>query len=124
MIETKVFEVRDSMTYIPVIAVAVTRIGEMNPVIRHMLGRLGFINDLHISVGRLEDMQLKRDPAEHGPCRTMQTAHLEIRNRWHELKSGDVIDVQYILHETDKPKQSEWKERYPWNITGPDRPSE
>ncbi len=37
----------------------------------------------------------------------MQVAHLYVDEHFDDLKDGDVIDVEYILNETDKPKISE-----------------
>ena len=39
--------------------------------------------------------------------RTRQRAHHYIEEHWDELKSGDVVDVEYILGETSQPKRSE-----------------
>jgi hypothetical protein len=36
--------------------------------------------------------------------RTKRTAHFHIERHWAELKDGDVVDVQFILNETDAPK--------------------
>ena len=37
----------------------------------------------------------------------MPVAHNYIIEHWHELKDGDVVDVQFILGETKAPKVSE-----------------
>jgi len=37
----------------------------------------------------------------------MTVAHAYIEKNFHNLNSGDVIDVEFILGETDKPKTSE-----------------
>ena len=42
----------------------------------------------------------------------MQTAHLYIEKNFDALKDGDVVDVQFILGESDKPKTSERNEAY------------
>jgi hypothetical protein len=42
-----------------------------------------------------------RDP------RTKPYAHVYIEAHWHDLKDGDVIDVEFILGETTSPKVSE-----------------
>lgn len=50
------------------------------------------------------------DPFKHPGApsrRTLFEAHRYIRKHWNELESGDVVDVQFILGETDKPKTSE-----------------
>jgi len=39
--------------------------------------------------------------------RTYRVAHDYIRHNWHTLEDGDVIDVEYILGETEVPKLSE-----------------
>ena len=41
--------------------------------------------------------------------RTMKVAHEYIIEHWHELESGAVVDVQFILDETKEPKKSERK---------------
>ena len=48
------------------------------------------------------------DPFKHpGSPRTMPTAHRYIIDNWNVLRSGDVVDVEYILGETKTPKTSE-----------------
>ena len=42
----------------------------------------------------------------HWQDRTMQTAHLHIRHNWATLRSGDVVDVEFILGERVTPKPS------------------
>ena len=37
----------------------------------------------------------------------MQAAHQFIESNWSKLKDGDVIDVEFIVGETDRPKISE-----------------
>jgi hypothetical protein len=44
--------------------------------------------------------------------RTMQTAHNYIAKNFDDLSNGDVVDVEYILEETDEPKISERNEVY------------
>lgn len=39
--------------------------------------------------------------------RTMRTAHAYIIAKWDELKSGDVVDVEFILNEVTEPAVSE-----------------
>ena len=39
--------------------------------------------------------------------RTHRTAHIYITTHWHELFDGDVIDVEFILGETETKKTSE-----------------
>jgi hypothetical protein len=42
----------------------------------------------------------------HDP-RTKPHAHAYIEQHWHELRDGDVVDVEFILGETASPKASE-----------------
>jgi hypothetical protein len=42
-----------------------------------------------------------------GGSRTKQVAHNYITEHWHELADGDVVDVEFILGESGKPKISE-----------------
>lgn len=39
--------------------------------------------------------------------RTMREAHAYIEREWKMLRDGDIIDVEFILGETDMPKESE-----------------
>ena len=39
--------------------------------------------------------------------RTRPHAHAYIEQHWHELRDGDVIDIEFILGETAEPKLSE-----------------
>jgi hypothetical protein len=45
--------------------------------------------------------------------RTMHTARRWLEEHFDEVQTGDVVDVQFILEETDKPKVSERLEPYP-----------
>lgn len=106
MIITKLFEIRDSATFIPVLAAAlISDVGEE----AYLLGRAGY----HVYGGtgavmitRLENCLAANDPHEWGN-RTMQTAHQYIEDHFNELCTGAVIDVQFILGETKKSKDSE-----------------
>ena len=96
-------EVRDRATFIPVM---VTILQGDNLEASYLLMRAGFNERTvflsHIS-GRTRGYS---DPYDWGD-RTMQTAHLYIIDQIDNLKDGDVVDVQYILRETKKPKISE-----------------
>ena len=39
--------------------------------------------------------------------RTYHVAHLYVQQHWDEITSGDVVDVEFVLGETDAPKESE-----------------
>lgn len=118
----KAFEVRDSMTFIPVIAIKMSPESEYNgrdlfdelESERYLLRRSGFnIPFSHVILCRMDALGQKYaasyDPYGWGGLgnRTLHHAHLYINDNFDELKSGDVIDVEYILNETNKPKKSE-----------------
>lgn len=109
---TKVFEVRDRMTFLPVLAVKVgSEQPENSRAEVYLIDRAGFGRPLVILI-RLEGSR----KAEYDPFawsdRTMHTAHLYIEDRFDELVSGDVVDVEYILQEKPTPKISERLEDY------------
>ena len=96
---TKLFEIRDSMTFIPVLAVAISDADGF------LARRAGFgsrcIQLVHFAGGKTS-----YDPYD-WDNRTMQRAHLYIQQFWDDLKDHDVVDVEFILGETKEPKQSE-----------------
>ena len=57
---------------------------------------------------RLADQKATVDPYDWGPHdRTHKVAHDYIYKHFDELEDGSVVDVQFILGETEKPKISE-----------------
>lgn len=115
--ETKLFELRDRGTFIPIIA---TLMCSDDPAEVYLLRRTGYSGEcpkksllpfLHplILLDRLTGGCSDCDPhSEHGGGkRTFPTAHQYIQDHWSELVSGQVIDVEFILGETDHPKVSE-----------------
>ena len=111
MSETKLFEIRDSATFIPVAAVRLRNIGPEAPSTETwLLARGGWgMGDGPIHLFRLDERgQGFSDPCEWGPgARTMPVAHVYIRDHWPELVSGQVIDVEFILGLQPEPKTSE-----------------
>ena len=107
----KALEIRDSATFIAALAV------EMNPSNdqqRYLLRRCGYPCDgrPNIILTRLDGNatghgdQPTNDPyARSG--RTWPVAHNWIIDHWCELSDGDVVDVEFALRETDRPKLSE-----------------
>ncbi len=111
MLETKLFEVRDKNTFIPVVAIFWSRSEqELNNEESYLLGRAGYgkFNDC-ILLTYLSSGAANYDPYQWGN-RTMQTAHSYIEDNWEELQSGEVVDVEFILKETKEPKISEMVE--------------
>jgi hypothetical protein len=106
--EIKCLELRDSMTFIPVICI---RPVPENDAQRYLLRRDGYRGDGSEQCIIMIDAQCRgvsydlydwpRD------TRTRPHAHAYIEEHWHELRDGDVIDVEFILGETVEPKRSE-----------------
>lgn len=133
--ETKMFEIRDRMTFIAVVAVLMR---PTLPVLGHkgsesipdsvkhdierfraesyLLRRCGYAIDdgapRLVALGRADadgHGQFCYDPYSwRGQARTIPQAHVYITEHWDELRSGDVIDVEFILGETTEPKISEY----------------
>ncbi len=116
--EVKLFEVRDTGTTMPVIAI------KPDPVSRvetWLYGRSGYglqPSDMleYVLLAPLAGGSglLVCDPYAHPGAptrRTLWAAHTYIINEWAKLASGQVIDVQYILGETKAPKKSESLDR-------------
>lgn len=109
MITAKVFEVRDSATFLPVVAVLMTPGPHSTGPEDYLLMRCGY-NPSAITVVLFRangDGSKSWSDAYAWGDRTMQTAHIYIEEHWNELKDGQVIDVEYILNERSKPKLSE-----------------
>lgn len=116
MIETKLFQVRDDGTHIPVMATRMwTNMKQtcLTSQERSILRRAGFgpliplvqLNALqHESEVATWDFQYW-DTKQRG--RTMRVAHEYIEAHWSELESGQVICVEFILGERVTPKEFE-----------------
>ena len=105
MLKTKMFEVRDRGTYIPVVAVKLVTddISE-----EYMLRRAGYSNYYPaIIVARIDDVEAHNDAYNWADTRTLREAHGYIAKNFDRLKSGDVVDIEFILGETTVCKKSE-----------------
>lgn len=112
--EIKCLEIRDSMTFIPVICIRPVADNEAQ---RYLLRRDGYRADDTETCIILIDAQcggVSYDPYEWGGRRgrTIPEAHRWIEQNWHDLKDGDVVDVQFIVGETAAPKLSESQEAF------------
>ena len=115
--EVKLFEIRDRGTFIPVMAVRliVNEMGDAGEVEFFLLRRAGYSKDQilisqaepYIILCKLDGIEAQYDPFAWPNRRTMGTVHRHIIDLWQELKSGDVIDVEFLLGETQTPKKSE-----------------
>lgn len=108
--DAKTIEIRDAATFIPALAV---RLDPYNERDRYLLARAGFGTDPktqgeYIILVYLTNARCEHDPMGWGNLsRTMQIAHRHIIKQFDNLEHGEVVDVQYILGETNKPKVSE-----------------
>ncbi len=103
---TKLIEIRDSMTKI--VALAIKTFGE-TPEEERFFRADGFGKDT-VMLMRMERQEAHYDPFAWSNRRTMTTAHRYIQQHFDELPAYGVVDVEYILGETDKPKASEiWR---------------
>ena len=97
--ETKLFEIRDRGTFIPVLAVSISDEDGF------LAKRAGFgsrcIQVVHFAHGKTSYDPYGWDN------RTMKNAHAFIEKNWDDLKNEEVIDVEFILGETKEPKKSE-----------------
>ncbi len=111
MFRTIALEIRDEGTFIPVIA---TKAHSNDEAEQWLLRRAGFGEDAwQVFVTRLIDADTQHDAFNWGCSRTMKQAHLYIQKHFDELEPGDVIDVSYILGETNEKKVSErWNSKY------------
>lgn len=110
--EIKLFEVRDRMTFIPVICV---RCNPANEAEKFLIADsdYGMREERQaewILMGRLRDRILRLSPSDqdgYPKVRAMWMAHHHILKHWDELQTGDVIDIEFILNETSAPKISQ-----------------
>ena len=108
--DVKLFEVRDSATFIPIMCVRLT---STNDDETYLLSRTGYgttprAQERYVLLLRLAGGrgQFTYDPND-GGARTMSTAHKYIIANWDSLVSGQVICVEHILGERPAPKRSE-----------------
>lgn len=105
----KLLEIRDIATTISALAIKPT---DLNAKEKFILGRVGYKSpENYVFFGELGG-ELTTDPYKHdgGSTRTMRVAHQHIRDNWDEIESGAVIDVEYILGESESPKESEYND--------------
>lgn len=109
--ETKTFELRDSATFIPVLA---TRLNPACEADRFLFGRAGYsphavVQSSYILLCRFDGGvgQCSCDPYDWSGSRTMTIAHQYMTQNWNKLTSGQVLDVEFIIGITSAPKESE-----------------
>lgn len=107
----KTFEIRDRATFIPAIGIQLQPACEKD---RWLLSKSGFGKDIssqekYIILIRLYDAEAQYTPSDWSNTRTMSYAHKYIIENWDSLDTGAVIDVEFILGETESPKISEYE---------------
>lgn len=106
--DVKLIEVRDAMTFIPMMAV---RLASRSEAERFLLGRAGYgalaHNVLFVQIDGGEGRVCCFPEDWPRGVRTYQVAHRYILENWDKIKSGDVVDVEYILDKRKTPKVSE-----------------
>ncbi len=115
--EVKLFEIRDTATFIPVLAV---KLNPQRDEERYLLARAGYgefpaQQAKYVLLWRIagEVHKATCDPYQWGgEARTLPIAHQHIIDNWEELTSGDVVDVEFILGETTERKVSERLENH------------
>ena len=107
----KMFEVRDDGTLFPVLAYRMT---PENDEQRRLLERCGYGNSVvdqasYVWMQRLDGGEGKgtSDVFKWGDSRTMHEAHKYIKKNFDSMKDGEVVDVEFILGESDREKVSE-----------------
>ena len=110
MLETKLLEVRDSATFIPIVAI------ELNGEDHYLLRHAGYGRGRYISIANLNKGPLTYNKHD-WESRTMHEAHKYIIENWDEIKNRDVIDVEFILDPTREKKVSlQFEENEKWSL--------
>ena len=107
--KSKIFEIRDIATFIPVLAVKL----DYNCTNQEnwLLSRAGYGNAAtrnYVILTNLNTGESAYDPYKWGKyARTMPEAHKYILDHFDSLDYGAVIDIEYVLGEVSTPKISE-----------------
>jgi hypothetical protein len=117
---TKMFEVRDRDTFIPVVATKLSPDTRWNTGLekseldaeKFLLESAGYRDSRHyILLSKIDGGSCKSNYTPFGwdknDGRTMFCAHEFIEQNFDSLESGEVIDVEYLLHETKVKKETQ-----------------
>jgi|SRR5215831_17322671 len=108
--ETKCLEIRDALTFIPVICIRPVPVNEAQRYLLRRDGYRGAVDERCIIYIAGQCRGCAYDPYDWPATpRTHRIAHAYIEKNWAALKDGDVIDVEFILGETSECKPSERK---------------
>lgn len=103
--EIKLLEIRDSGTMMPCMAV---KLSHRTVEESWLLRRAGFGYGEYVLFHPLTLNEINYDVYSwRRGARTVPEAHKYVLENWDNLKSGDVVDVEFILKETEAKKVSE-----------------
>ena len=108
--ETKTFEIRDVATFIPALAVKLDPGCDRD---RYLLSRAGYgvsadEQGRYVLLIRIDGGSGEANSDYYNwYSRTMRAAHKYIADKWDLFPSGSVIDAEWILGLSEKPKESE-----------------
>ena len=106
--KSKIFEVRDKGTLVPVMATMVSNNTGEDSYEDSLMTRAGYGTFGMVIMTILATGESTNDPYKwDNSSRTFREAHQYIYLNYYKLNSGDVIDVEYILGETTTKKESE-----------------
>jgi hypothetical protein len=112
----KVLEVRDALTFIPVIAICVAGKDDFE---RYLVAKAGYgltfdeqkeFVLMSPLVGGFSN-RIEYDHHKWEDQRTLGNAHKYIREKFWGLQTGEVIDIEFILGEKSEPKKSQRTEK-------------
>lgn len=106
---SKTFEIRDRMTLMPVLAVRLDPGTERDRYLIALAG-YGVIPEQqkeHVILIKIQDWDAQWDSYAWRNQRTTGNAHRYIIEHFDELETGSVVDVEFILGETQQPKTTE-----------------
>jgi len=102
----KTFEVRDSGTFIPVMAIPMESDSLKE---NYLLSHSGFFGaETLITLMKMDGLEAHWNPEKWEFSRTMRVAHEYIQENYNILQNGQVVDVEFILGETSIPKVSQY----------------
>lgn len=114
MVQLKLIEVRDVQTFIPALAI------RFQGADNWLLAKAGFLrtNDyvLLINLVTLEANTIP-DKWGSGEFNTMKVVHKTLKNEWDDIQNNEVIDVDFIIGNSEVPKVSERYADYGYQTT-------
>lgn len=104
MTRLKFIEIRDKATFIPAVAIDCSLSG--NSYDDYLLRRAGYGDRRLILLTRIDGGKAHYDSHYWGD-RTWAVVHDYLEKHWDEIADAEVIDVEFILGESEKAKVSE-----------------